>query len=674
MSAPPALLRPPVLDLQPASLQPPASTTPVITTLPPLTTASPPPTQNVTVPRSPAPAPDDEEIYDAEMSAPNESLPPRHTEEGDDDDGDEGWIVAGRRLRRRTAPKVGEPASASPAASKQHQSSSNFARKVTTRLSKAARLPVQLPRGETKIILRPRGGLNVARTEAKRLMLAIFKAAGTTMQESSQDTICTNATQNVIIVSTPSDDRAKRYVQIKQLQIGNAEYETFAYVSAPDGTVKGIIRGIDTSESYQDLQANIVNAANPLALEAHRIGNTSTVIVAFDGSKVPNSVKYGAMIVKCSLYRQHHEFCRCCGKLGHRADVCPNPKTRVCLACGKREPEPNHEATCRPRCKLCGGAHATGATGCTNRFKLPHVVAQRRGERAQRQKEAAPPRKTAENFPQLQSGNAPFATLRGQRGGNLKATTSAATPMTASTRASGTLDNRRVQLHPPTEVTWAAMTSGAGTMGKPTRDGNNGLGRDSALERELQSLRRENAILRAQMERQEDTIAELCRKLEKVFEKWQPSSSPEASTPTSSPGRATLPTAARSPVRIPLEPVEDAQDDDPSATEGANVEAMHDDMEAENEPVKRRRALKSKARDDARQQYVTREELQSYQDATNRQFETLNTRLSAVEAAQAEMLSSFKARSDRIENMLAALCKKLTSRSRSTTPSPRPSP
>ncbi|KAH9384259.1 hypothetical protein HPB48_026252 [Haemaphysalis longicornis] len=368
MSAPPALLRPPVLDLQPASLQPPASTTPVITTLPPFTTAAPPPTHNVTVPRSPAPAPydhsarassrtdfsqgdhDDEEIYDAEMSAANESLPPRHTEEGDDDDGDEGWI----------------------------------------------------------------------------------------------------------------------------------------------------------------------------------------------------------------------------------------------------------------------------------------------------------------------------------RGGNFKATTSAATPMTASTRASGTMENRRVQLHPPTEVTWAAMTSGAGTMGKPTRDGNNGLGRDSALERELQSVRRENAILRAQMERQEDTMAELCRKLEKVFEKWQPSSSPETSTPTPSPGRTTPPTAARSPVRIPLEPVEDAQDDDPSANEGANVEAMHDDMETENEPVKRRRALKSKARDDARQQYVTREELQSYQDATNRQFETLNTRLSAVEAAQAEMLSSFKARSDKIENMLAALCKKLTSPSHSTTPSPRP--
>lgn len=113
------------------------------------------------------------------------------------------------------------------------------------------------------------------------------------------------------MISTPDEGRARSYVQIRQLRIGNAEYETFAYVSTPDGTVKGIIRGIDTTETHQDLQNNIVNETNPLALEAHRIGNTTTVIVAFEGSKVPNSIKYGAMIVRCSLYRQHHEFCRC---------------------------------------------------------------------------------------------------------------------------------------------------------------------------------------------------------------------------------------------------------------------------------------------------------------------------------------------------------------------------
>lgn len=50
-------------------------------------------------------------------------------------------------------------------------------------------MPVALPRHETKIIIRPRGGLNVAKTEARRLMSAIFAAAGVTMHESRIDTL-----------------------------------------------------------------------------------------------------------------------------------------------------------------------------------------------------------------------------------------------------------------------------------------------------------------------------------------------------------------------------------------------------------------------------------------------------------------------------------------------------
>lgn len=183
-------------------------------------------------------------------------------------------------------------------------------------------MPRSLPRDDNKIVLRPRGGLNVARTEASTIMAAVFAAAGTTLQESKEDTICTNAAQNIIVVSTPDEDRAKRYTGTRRLCISGREYEVSAYLSAPNGTAKGIIRGIATTDTHEDLQTNIVNAANPLALEAHRIGTSTTVIVVFEGTKVPNYIKYGAILVKCSLYCQHYEVCRCCGKVGHRTDVC----------------------------------------------------------------------------------------------------------------------------------------------------------------------------------------------------------------------------------------------------------------------------------------------------------------------------------------------------------------
>lgn len=588
-----------------------------------------------------------------EFETNERTLPPQrehdrtHETETEDDDG---WIAAVRRLRRRAAASLGKPASPSSPAAWQPRGSDSFVKKVTARLSRAARMPVALPRHETKIIIRPRGGLNVAKTEARRLMSAIFAAAGVTMHESRIDTICTNPTQNIIVISTPDEGRARSYVQIRQLRIGNAEYETFAYVSAPDGTVKGIIRGIDTTETHQDLQNNIVNETNPLALEAHRIGNTTTVIVAFEGSKVPNSIKYGAMIVRCSLYRQHHEFCRCCGKLGHRADVCPNPETKVCLACGRREPEPNHEATCKPRCKLCNGAHATGATGCLNRFKVPHVVLQRRGAKEQQRKEAKqqPPQKTVETFPQLQSRvHAPVAAPRTKVGGSVKAPTSAA--------VGGAKTNRNGQAQPATGVTWAKVTAGATSRGNP------------ALERELQDVRHENMHLRAQMERQEEIILALNRKLDLLLAGKIPQELPPR-TPTVSRDSPQSPPSP--PIRIPLEPEEVEETPESNNPTPENVaancsDAPREEMDTDSEPTKKRRALKSKIRE---QQYVTNEEFRSFQDARAKQFETVNTRLSALEATQAGMsakLANLDTRFTNMEQMMTTIYKKLTAKPQS---------
>ncbi|XP_077553521.1 uncharacterized protein LOC144168397 [Haemaphysalis longicornis] len=52
-----------------------------------------------------------------------------------------------------------------------------------------------------------------------------------------------------------------------------------------------------------------------MALEAHRLGNTTTVVVLFAGPKVPNYVKYGSMLMRCGLYRQHYDICRQWGQL-----------------------------------------------------------------------------------------------------------------------------------------------------------------------------------------------------------------------------------------------------------------------------------------------------------------------------------------------------------------------
>ncbi|KAH7970903.1 hypothetical protein HPB49_016632 [Dermacentor silvarum] len=108
---------------------------------------------------------------------------------------------------------------------------------------------------------------------------------------------------------------------------------------SPSGAVAenaqhGVIHGIPLSDTSQQINANIVNTRNLLALAAKRIGTTTTIVIAFSGPDVPYLVRYGATLIPCSLYRKQIEICYQCGRLGHRMNVCPFPNNKICRGCG----------------------------------------------------------------------------------------------------------------------------------------------------------------------------------------------------------------------------------------------------------------------------------------------------------------------------------------------------
>ncbi|KAH9378842.1 hypothetical protein HPB48_007132 [Haemaphysalis longicornis] len=61
-----------------------------------------------------------------------------------------------------------------------------------------------LPRQHTKIVMRPRGGLNVAEITRYEVNCAILAAARVSTKEGIHDIICPNIQPNIIVVSTPS--------------------------------------------------------------------------------------------------------------------------------------------------------------------------------------------------------------------------------------------------------------------------------------------------------------------------------------------------------------------------------------------------------------------------------------------------------------------------------------
>ncbi|KAH9364748.1 hypothetical protein HPB48_014881 [Haemaphysalis longicornis] len=164
-------------------------------------------------------------------------------------------------------------------------------------------------------------------------------------------------------------ENAKAYVQLKQLQIGGKTYRAAAYLAAQENTCKGVVREVGLMHTDEDLEKMFVNERNPTILYAKRIKNSKTVVLLFNGMKVPRYVLMGNCLVQCSLFRRQHDVCYACGKAGHRMDVCINPIGNACKHCGTQNPQEDHQ--CTPTCSLWEGRTPPETKGARRDSKSP---------------------------------------------------------------------------------------------------------------------------------------------------------------------------------------------------------------------------------------------------------------------------------------------------------------
>ncbi|KAL1468482.1 hypothetical protein MTO96_041442 [Rhipicephalus appendiculatus] len=214
-----------------------------------------------------------------------------------------GWITVTRR--RLEVKKAGGAFGAKTPASKTNAEEPTPGRRgfgdVKKNIIRGSKMP-PLPREETKVIVRPRGGLCISKVGPSVVAEAIWGAAGLGPDERNTDTMCPKPLQNIMVVSTPSQENVRRYVNVEAITVAGQDHEVSAYVAAPHATCKGVIRGMPLSDGPEAIGRKIVKARNPLALGAKRIKSTGVIIVVFDGYKVPNYVSYGGILIKCTLY------------------------------------------------------------------------------------------------------------------------------------------------------------------------------------------------------------------------------------------------------------------------------------------------------------------------------------------------------------------------------------
>lgn len=286
-----------------------------------------------------------------------------------------GWLVSHRQRGTRALNKLGLTATST---AKNDAGGRTGNRKPRQRHRKQRQQPA-LPREDIKIILRPREGLDVTKVSSARLRDGVFCAIGLKEQEAEGDLLRVNPEKNIIVTSTPSMERAKKYNSISKICIAGKTYEVTAYAAPPEDTAKGVIHNIPDYDTAEDITRSLVYNKNPTILQAQRMGKTNSAVIVFEGNKVPYYVYYRGAEYRCFLHKKKHEVCSTCGKVGHRMDVCPTPEDKICRSCGAKNPREGHK--CDPKCALCCGDHPTGDKNCKNRFQTPYLLRKRQREK-----------------------------------------------------------------------------------------------------------------------------------------------------------------------------------------------------------------------------------------------------------------------------------------------------
>ncbi|KAH8010063.1 hypothetical protein HPB51_024493 [Rhipicephalus microplus] len=146
--------------------------------------------------------------------------------DAEEDNKDSGWItVTKRRSEVRKAIRAacaGTPVSTTNA--QEPTLGRHSFRDVKKNHIRGSKMP-PLPCEETKVVVRPRGGLCISKSGASVVAEAIWSAAGLGPEERNTDTMCPNHLQNIMVVNTSSQENVRRYVKVVAFTVAGQRHK-----------------------------------------------------------------------------------------------------------------------------------------------------------------------------------------------------------------------------------------------------------------------------------------------------------------------------------------------------------------------------------------------------------------------------------------------------------------
>ncbi|KAH6922582.1 hypothetical protein HPB50_016964 [Hyalomma asiaticum] len=268
------------------------------------------------------------------------------------------------------------------------ESSADLLRTGASAAWKSKSCPLQLPRRKPtlglseedyKIVLRPKCPVNLTNIGLVALLEAIYTRIKVDQTQAEQaDQVRVHPIKKTITISTPDKARtnAHRTLELLRSEDYSIDMPVSAYVPAPDDSIRGLVYNAYSNETDHDINEEISRKNPQLPIvSARRLGNSRHFVITFAGKDLPSSIRYRCFTLNVYPFRDRAEPCFNCRKLGHRTDVCPQPRppSPRCRRCGEQHSPPSEgeKPTCAPLCVVCHGQHPTGSRSCKRRFIQP---------------------------------------------------------------------------------------------------------------------------------------------------------------------------------------------------------------------------------------------------------------------------------------------------------------